>query len=140
MIGNLWSEFIRSSTKHRTQGGDFTSVDSVNITPADVARMMDLLKISRSVHGDPLNVDNYVDGAGYQALAGMLELGDREVPAPPRPTGENRPFNPEGPTEKAQAAVDALKAKDAQGLVSRRDELAKSMAAANAAAGSEANG
>lgn len=39
------------------------------VTPTDVANMMVLLKVARSSHA-PNNKDNYVDMAGYAALAG----------------------------------------------------------------------
>lgn len=42
------------------------------IDARDVAHMMALLKIARSVHGDASHADHYVDAAGYAALAGML--------------------------------------------------------------------
>ena len=45
-----------------------------NITAADVAIMMILLKISRTTQGEKFNLDNYVDMAGYAAIAG--EIGD----------------------------------------------------------------
>lgn len=38
------------------------------ISPHDVAQCMQLLKIARSQHGQP-NPDDYVDAAGYAALA-----------------------------------------------------------------------
>ena len=45
-----------------------------NITAADVAIMMILLKISRTNQGEKFNLDNFVDMAGYSAIAG--EIGD----------------------------------------------------------------
>ncbi len=45
-----------------------------NITAADVAIMMILLKISRTTQGEKFNLDNFVDMAGYSAIAG--EIGD----------------------------------------------------------------
>ena len=41
------------------------------ITPGDVAVMMCLLKISRSTMGD-FNIDDFVDGAAYMAIAGEM--------------------------------------------------------------------
>jgi len=38
------------------------------VTPEDVANMMELLKIARRKSG-AFNVDDYVDGAGYAAIA-----------------------------------------------------------------------
>ena len=45
-----------------------------NITAADVAIMMILLKISRTTQGEKFNLDNFIDMAGYAAIAG--EIGD----------------------------------------------------------------
>ena len=45
-----------------------------NITADDVAVMMILLKISRKNQGKKFNLDNFVDMAGYAAIAG--EIGD----------------------------------------------------------------
>ena len=43
-----------------------------SITSDNVAMMMDLLKISRSTQGN-LNIDDFVDGAAYLAIAGELK-------------------------------------------------------------------
>jgi len=43
-----------------------------NITAADVAIMMILLKISRTTQGEKFNLDNFVDMAGYSAIAGEI--------------------------------------------------------------------
>ena len=56
-IANLWSAYI-----------------NINISPHDVAVMMCLLKISRSTMGD-FNLDDYVDGAAYMAIAGEMNDG-----------------------------------------------------------------
>ena len=56
-ISNLWSAYI-----------------NFNISPHDVAVMMCLLKISRSTMGD-FNLDDYVDGAAYMAIAGEMNDG-----------------------------------------------------------------
>ena len=45
-----------------------------SITAQDVAIMMILLKVSRSNQGKKFNLDNFVDMAGYSAIAG--EIGD----------------------------------------------------------------
>ena len=45
-----------------------------NITADDVAIMMILLKISRHTQGEKINIDNFVDMAGYAAIAG--EIGE----------------------------------------------------------------
>jgi hypothetical protein len=67
MIGDLWSAYL-SHTMAVRNTGDY------RIMPQDVARMMELMKIARSIYGDPNNRDNYVDSIGYAALAGMLQL------------------------------------------------------------------
>ena len=43
-----------------------------SITADDVAIMMILLKISRHIQGDKNNMDNFVDMAGYAAIAGEI--------------------------------------------------------------------
>ena len=43
----------------------------ININAEDVAQLMTLLKIARSQAGQH-NIDDYVDGAGYQAIAGHI--------------------------------------------------------------------
>ena len=43
-----------------------------NITADDVAIMMILLKISRHTQGEKINMDNFVDMAGYAAIAGEI--------------------------------------------------------------------
>ena len=43
----------------------------ININAEDVAQLMTLLKIARSQAGQH-NIDDYVDGAGYQAIAGEI--------------------------------------------------------------------
>jgi hypothetical protein len=41
------------------------------ISPADVAQMMVLLKIARAIQGTPVR-DHFLDAAGYAAIAGEL--------------------------------------------------------------------
>ena len=43
-----------------------------NITADDVAIMMILLKISRHTQGEKFNLDNFIDMAGYSAIAGEI--------------------------------------------------------------------
>ena len=61
MLAEMWSVYI----KHVAVVRGWTEVGA-----SDVAQMMVLLKMVRSVygHGD----DNYIDAAGYSALASML--------------------------------------------------------------------
>jgi hypothetical protein len=79
MIGNLWSEYLRATTTHRAAEKQFVGVSELAITPTDVAHMMTILKIARANLGDPSQVDNYIDAAGYQSLAGALSLGSAMV-------------------------------------------------------------
>ena len=57
---DLWSVWLTSRTGH-----------NVHLRATDVANMMELLKIARRLTGKH-NIDDYVDGAGYGALAGQL--------------------------------------------------------------------
>ena len=59
-IADLWSVFLDDKLKPMKE-----------ITPGDVAVMMCLLKISRSTMGD-FNIDDFVDGAAYMAIAGEM--------------------------------------------------------------------
>ena len=43
-----------------------------NITAEDVALMMVLMKVSRHTQGTKSNIDNFVDMAGYAAIAGEI--------------------------------------------------------------------
>lgn len=65
MIGELWSVFLRHLRAVR--GNDM-------IRPEDVAQMMVQMKQCRAVYGSATNEDNFIDGIGYTALAGMLQL------------------------------------------------------------------
>jgi hypothetical protein len=119
-IGDLWTTLLKQATIHRRGGeGEIVAIDDLQITPADVAHMMNILKIARAIHGDPLNEDNYVDAAGYAALAGSLSLGNKVVA---------KMSDKDGPTEKAQQAVDQLKAKQEADDSNRRKELESAMA------------
>lgn len=46
---------------------------NVTIMPMDVAMMMDLFKTAR-IHNNPTHMDNWLDKAGYSALAGEIAL------------------------------------------------------------------
>lgn len=59
MIANLWSSYVGAT-----------------ITAKDVGFMMAMLKASRYKGGDKDNLDNFVDGANYIALAGDMEEDD----------------------------------------------------------------
>jgi hypothetical protein len=75
MIGHFWSVYLTNTNSQR-------GVPGINITPKDVAQMMVLLKIARNVHG-ALKDDDFVDQAGYTALAAALN--GIEVPTPVAP-------------------------------------------------------
>lgn len=62
VIADFWNVYLAG----RKSGG--------NITPFDVAQMMVLLKISRSIQGAPVR-DHFCDAAGYSAIAGELSNG-----------------------------------------------------------------
>jgi len=63
MISELWTVYIKNTGIVR---------DGIELGPNDVAQLMSLLKIARSVYGH--GQDNYIDGAGYTALASMLQI------------------------------------------------------------------
>lgn len=61
-IADFWNAYLEAlRSKHGT--------DSPTLGPADVAQMMELLKMARGLHGDPGNRDHYLDRIGYAALA-----------------------------------------------------------------------
>lgn len=60
VIAQLWDTYLVG----RKHGGPITAVD--------VANMMVLLKIARSIQGTPVR-DHYVDMAGYAAISGELQ-------------------------------------------------------------------
>lgn len=63
-IARLWSEYLSAANEpHEYQ--------ETVIEPQDVANMMILLKIARTMH-DPEVRDNWVDIAGYAACAGEI--------------------------------------------------------------------
>lgn len=66
-IAALWDAYVRRAAymKHRLH------VPPSTIGPEDVASMMELLKVARRLAGD-FNEDDFVDGAGYAAVAGEI--------------------------------------------------------------------
>ena len=67
-IADFWNTYLDDKLK-----------PMASITPDEVAIMMGLVKVSRSKVGKP-NVDDYVDGAAYMAIAGELKLQDDSTP------------------------------------------------------------
>jgi len=66
-IADLWNAYL-----------DSHAVDFAPLTAQDVLLMMALLKIARTKTG-ALNLDDYIDAAGYVALAGELAQKDFTV-------------------------------------------------------------
>jgi hypothetical protein len=62
MISELWSVYVNHARANR---------EGPPVTPHDVAQMMILIKIARSVYGE--SEDNFIDTAGYAALAAMFK-------------------------------------------------------------------
>ena len=59
-IARLWSSYLLNKTQL-----------NIVLSPEDVAQLMTLLKIARSQAGEH-NIDDYIDGVGYQAIAGEI--------------------------------------------------------------------
>lgn len=74
MIADLWDAYLRSAHDKAIHQPVEPLLDGrkFRLSAFDVAQMMVLLKIARSVHGDKSHADHYVDAAGYSALAAML--------------------------------------------------------------------
>ena len=66
LIADLWEAYIKAKCVSRGA--------MVDMLPDDVAMLMALLKIARTVTGTP-KADNYVDLAGYAACAGEIAVG-----------------------------------------------------------------
>lgn len=60
LIANFWNAYCEGR-----------KVPEAPISPLDVAQMMALMKIARSIQGEPVT-DHFVDCAGYMAIAGEL--------------------------------------------------------------------
>lgn len=69
MIAEMWRAYL-NGVHVRLVG--FPLPEDFRITNLDVAQMMATMKQARVVFGDTNNVDNFVDPAGYSALAGMF--------------------------------------------------------------------
>lgn len=84
MIAEMWSVYINHAVARAT---GLMPSPRITLTGADVLRMMGQMKQARSVWGDPLNVDNYVDEAGYSSLTAAY-LG---VVTPPAAAPQEQP-------------------------------------------------
>jgi hypothetical protein len=62
-IAELWNALL--VVKYRA------TPDKPELTALDVANMLEAMKIARRYNGAH-NLDNYIDGAGYAALAGEI--------------------------------------------------------------------
>jgi len=67
MIAELWSIYVFHANTVRPE---------ITVSPHDVAQLMVLLKIARSVYG--YSADNYVDEGGYAALASQFRTREPE--------------------------------------------------------------
>ena len=81
LVGNSRQESHGDTFKNHEQIAEFWNIyldDKLKpvaaITADEVAMMMALVKVSRSKVGKH-NVDDYVDGAAYMAIAGELKSG-----------------------------------------------------------------
>ena len=85
LVSNSRQESHGDTFKNHEQIAEFwnTYLDDklkpmASITPDEVAMMLGLLKVSRSQVGKH-NIDDYVDGAAYMAIAGELKLERGEI-------------------------------------------------------------
>lgn len=69
MVAQMWEVYLRHSNYSRHNN---PSAGHLNIDAADVLEMMSILKKCRFVYATSVNRENFVDDAGYTALAGML--------------------------------------------------------------------
>lgn len=79
MIGHLWENYLRDTMLSRGIDGK-SSINNLDVTPTDVANMMVLLKIARSIYGDPHHADHYIDAAGYTSIAGSFNVKTHTPP------------------------------------------------------------
>jgi hypothetical protein len=66
-IADMWAAYLNGVMKRQRSMGYHT----IRLCPTDVAAMMVLMKVSRSVNSE--HADNWIDIAGYAALAGEME-------------------------------------------------------------------
>lgn len=65
VIADLWNAYIQG-------------LPSVVLSPRDVAQLMVLMKVGRSLAGDPIE-DHFLDAAGYAAIAGELAATETTI-------------------------------------------------------------
>jgi len=77
-IAILWNAYFELKDKNEL----LEHPTALNVDAWDVANLMELLKIARRFTGEgKLNPDNYIDGAGYCAIAGEIALNNgKEIP------------------------------------------------------------
>lgn len=66
-IANMWTAYLKGVMERQRSIGYHT----IRLCPTDVAALMVLMKVSRSVNSE--HADNWIDIAGYAALAGEME-------------------------------------------------------------------
>ena len=81
LVGNSRQDSHGDTFKNHAQIAEFWNIylddklkPMASITADEVAMMLALLKVSRSQMGKQ-NMDDYVDGAAYMAIAGELKSG-----------------------------------------------------------------
>jgi hypothetical protein len=67
-IAEFWNTYLDGKLKPMS-----------SITPDEAAMMLGLVKVSRSIVGKH-NIDDYIDGAAYMAIAGELKIEDDSTP------------------------------------------------------------
>ena len=66
-IADMWTAYLYGVLKRQRAAG----LHLLSLCPTDVAAMMVLMKVSRAVNSE--HADNWIDIAGYAALAGEME-------------------------------------------------------------------
>jgi hypothetical protein len=77
MIAEMWTVYIGHSIARRHNG-------TVKVDANDVLEMMSIMKKCRHVYSPEVNRENFVDDAGYTALAGMVVGAASKRPSLPR--------------------------------------------------------
>jgi hypothetical protein len=86
MVAQMWEIYLRHANYARHKNSSVM----LRIDAVDVLEMMSLLKKARFVYSTEPNRENFVDDAGYIALAGMQALPKRE----PEPEPAKKPDEP----------------------------------------------